>query len=763
MATKLKDLELPRSGEEAENTEEHGLSSLEAEAQNAPDVAPGSAARPSTGEPFESILERRLSRRTMLKGAAGVAAAAPMFSLASSLLVPSRAEAGILDQLTFEPIAGSNADEIIVPEGYDSSVLLRWGDSLYPGTPDLDVTTLGDPARSELLNDPDAPAKQARRFGYNCDFNGYFPLPRQSNNSNRGLLATNHEFTTDELMIAGWTGEPEVVRQIVTDNPNVVGVLKAAHGVSIVEIRRDVVLNEGRFPRRQWRFVRNSGFNRRITGDTPIDITGPAAGDALLQSKADPSGTRVLGTLNNCAGGVTPWGTLLTCEENFDQYFGNFDALKDAAAGDPVLQKYVDFHARIPLPGGQSRRGWELVDERFDVANEPTEAFRFGWVVEVDPYDPASTPKKRTALGRFKHEGATVAVGPSGQVAVYSGDDARFEYIFKFVPDGTFVPGDREANMELMEGGTLYVARFNDDGTGEWLPLDINDPISGPILAAEFASQAEVLVNARRAGDLLGATPMDRPEDIDPQPGTGKVFVMLTNNSRRDGSDGTIVAQGREVEDEADATNPREDNPNGHVLEITERGADPAATRFDWEIFMLCGNPLDPEGNFLTNVEDLTMLPLGPRDTYFAGFADPAAISPIGSPDNVVFDRRGNMWISTDGQTGDLNLPEPINDGVFAVPTDGPERGFIRQFLSGVRGCEICGPEFTPNQTTFFAGIQHPGEGGTLEDPISDWPDRIPGAPARPSVVSIVKTQGLPFIGTGTGVPRRIRRRFGRR
>jgi len=370
--------------------------------------------------------------------------------------------------------------------------------------------------------------------------------------------------------------------------------------------------------------------------------------------------------------------------------------------------------------------------------------FRFGWVVEIDPYDPDSTPKKRTALGRFKHEGATTALAPGGQVVVYSGDDARFEYVFKFVSAGRFNPhGRRRANADLLDNGTLYVAKFNEDGSGEWLPLVFGE---GPLTPANgFNSQAEVLINARRAGDILGATPMDRPEDIEPSPETGKVYVTLTNNSRRTG--GTRDANGREVSAEPDEMNPRSPNLTGHIIELTETGGDAAATTFSWEIFILCGNPNNPDGQFFTTLPEA---PIGVDDTYFAGFADANALSPIGSPDNLAFDRRGNLWIATDGQFGDLGLPAPINDGLYAVPTEGEDRGFLRQFLSSVKGSEVCGPEFNPNFTTVFINVQHPGEGGTLDNPVSDWPDRN-GLPPRPSVVAVIKTEGSPIIGSGVG------------
>ncbi|QBQ55648.1 PhoX family phosphatase [Nitrosococcus wardiae] len=681
-----------------------------------------SQAEPLTpGESIRNILERRLKRRTVLKGV-GVVAAAPVLSLLPSLWTPEGVQAAPKGGLGFTPIAGSSADKVIVPEGYQARVLLSWGKALFSGVPDLDTGHL------DILLTPQGAELQAKQFGYNCDFNSFFSLFQS--HSSRGLLATHHEFTSEELMFPGWPGDDAPVRtDFLRQFPAVVSVMKAAHGVSIVEvIRRDG----------QWYFKQDSPFNRRITGETPMELTGPAAGHSLLQTAADPSGKKVLGTLNNCAGGKTPWGTLLTCEENFDQYFGHLDGLKKQAEKEgekrPELKKYAVFHGRLPLPRGLSSRGWELVDKRFDVAEHPTEAFRFGWVVEIDPYHPDSTPKKRTALGRFKREGANVMVAPEGQVAVYSGDDTPFEYIYKFVSDKAYDPQNRAHNLTLLDKGTLYVARFQDDGTGQWLPL-----VFGQTPLDEdhgFTSQAEVLINTRRAADLVGATPMDRPEDIEANPVNGKIYVPLTNNSWRGAEVNTF--NGRRIAGTADAKNPRTPNKWGHIIEMTEHSHDPTALTFSWEIFILCGNPSHPEGKFLTS---LTGAEIGPQDTYFGGYPAASQVSPLGSPDNLAFDRLGNLWIATDGRPDALNLSKPINNGLYGVPTAGKNRGWVRQFLSGPQGCEVCGPEFTPDNRTLFVSIQHPGEGGTLRKGVSDWPEGK-GRPPRPSVIAITRNDG---------------------
>lgn len=368
------------------------------------------------------------------------------------------------------------------------------------------------------------------------------------------------------------------------------------------------------------------------------------------------------------------------------------------------------------------------------MAKHPTEAFRFGWIVEVDPYHPDSPPKKRTALGRFKHEGANTVVAPNGRVVVYSGDDTPFEYVYKFVSDKAYNPQNRTHNLDLLDSGVLYVARFKDDGTGEWLPLIFD--CSSLDKDHGFNSQAEVLINTRRAADLVGATPMDRPEGIEFNSVNGKVYIALTNNLWR----GLAIEtqDGRQLSGGGNASNPRVPNKTGHVIEMVEKSDDPTAATFGWEIFLLCGNPQDPEGQFLTSLNDQQ---INRQDTYFGGYRAASQVSPLSSPDNLAIDLAGNVWIATDGKPGALNLSEPINNGLYAVPTEGKGRGWLRQFLSGPTGCEVCGPEFTSDNTTLFVGIQHPGAGGTFNEPISHWPDGDGKLP-RPSVIAITKANG---------------------
>ncbi|MCS7173765.1 MAG: PhoX family phosphatase [Armatimonadetes bacterium] len=614
------------------------------------------------GEVLEEALTRREFLRTLLGATIVLGTPAWLGRVAQG----AKVESGV----RFIPVGLSREDRVMVPSGYLTQVVIRWGDPITADAPPY------DPRRQTA-------EAQARQFGYNCDYVTFLPLPPGSRAAGQGLLWVNHEYTNPELMFSEYpVGRP--TREMVD-------VELAAHGGSVVEVRQ---ASDG-----SWTYLRASRFNRRITGETLCLVTGPAAGHEWMRTREDPTGTRVRGTLNNCAGGVTPWGTVLTCEENFHQYFGNAGQLP---ADDPRAR----VHARYGIPRGSSERRWELHHPRFDVAREPNEPFRFGWVVEVDPYDPTFVPRKRTALGRFKHEGATTVVSRDRRVVVYSGDDERFEYIYKFVSSKPFRPEDRAHNLTLLDEGTLYVAKFYPDGTGEWLPLVFGQ---GPLTPENgFRSQADVLLNTRGAADLLGATKMDRPEDIEASPVTGTVYVVCTNNDRRTLS-------------QVDPANPRPVNRHGHVLELFEAAGDHTATRFRWQIFLLCGNPKDP-------------------DTYFAGYAK-ERVSPISCPDNIVFDRSGNLWIATDGQPAALGY----NDALYVAPVSGPERGRVWQFLSGPVGCEICGPEFTPDFRTLFVAIQHPGEGGTFERPISRWPDGT--VPPRPSVVAVRHREGRE-IGT---------------
>jgi secreted PhoX family phosphatase len=613
------------------------------------------------GQTLEEVLALRISRRGMLKT---LAIGGSLVLIGSSLSAVEEALAAN-PGLKFKAVKPTdpNFDDVVVPEGYYARTLIRWGEPLYADAPDFDV----------WLQTPEAQVKQ---FGYNCDFVGFLPLPYGSNNSNRGLLVVNHEYTNEELMFPKYDVENPTRNQVD------VGI--AAHGMSVVEVVRA--------PDGTWSYVRNSPFNRRVSGFSATRLSGPAAGHPWMRTSTDPGADAILGTLNNCAGGKTPWGTVVSGEENFHQYFANLNGLDRNDARYAV-------HRRYGMPTAESERKWERFHSRFDISKEPNEGFRFGWCVEIDPYDPSRPVVKRTALGRFRHEGATFVIARDGRVVGYQGDDAQFEYVYKFVTNGKFNPRNREANMNLLDDGVLYVAKFNADGTGEWLPLVYGQ---GPLTPENgFRSQGDVLINTRLAADLVGATKMDRPEDVEVNPVNKKVYIALTNNTRRGASSQPGV----------DAANPRPNNAWGHIIELTERNDDHAATTFRWEIFILAGLPSQP-------------------DTYFAGF-DKSKVSPIGAPDNVAFDNQGNLWIATDGAPRAIKF----NDGLFAVPVSGSQRGNLQQFFSSVAGSEVCGPEFTPDNRTLFLAIQHPGEGSTFENPSSTWPDRQ-GLP-RPSVITV--------------------------
>jgi secreted PhoX family phosphatase len=609
------------------------------------------------GQEFGEVLENRLSRRSLLIGGLSLTVSALVLK-GCNKLAPAKG-------LSFGSVLSpATATLPKVPDGYEWYSVIRWGDPILPNT-------------AEFIAGKTTRKDQNGQFGYNCDFVGFLPKHYEPN---RGFLAVNHEYTNAELMFPGYSSANPTKDQVDVE--------LAAHGMSIVELEKT---NEG------WKPVKNSRYNRRLTAETLFEVTGPAAGADWMKTTADPTGTRVLGTLNNCSGGKTPWGTVLSGEENFQMYFAHNDKVAD--------EDKKKAHERYGVEKAESRRKWERFHSRFDLTKEPNEPFRQGWVIEVDPEDPTAVPKKRTSLGRFRHEAATTVVTKSGKVAVYSGDDAKFEYVYKFVSANPFNPNDRAANMNLLDEGTLYVAKFNEDGSGEWLPLVFGQ---GPLTAANgFNSQADVLINTRRSADLLGATKMDRPEDIEASPVTGKVYVVLTKNDDR----------GKEGKQGADKANPRADNKAGHIVELIEKDGDHASTTFAWDMFLVCGDPKD-EG------------------TYFAGFPKDK-ISPIACPDNLTFDNDGNLWIATDGMEDALE----VMDGLFAVPTEGEERGYLRQFFSSVNGGEVCGPEFTPDNETLFLAIQHPGSGSTYENPSCRFPD-YNNNPPRPTVIGIRKKSG---------------------
>lgn len=647
---------------------------------------------------------------------AGVALAPLALAGCTTNLV--RGQQGSTGSLAFKPIKGSAADAVVLPPGYTYDVVVRWGEALFPGVPDLDASKLA----SGALLERGAAEAQSKQFGQNCDAIHFFPL---DDRGERGILCVNNEFTDDALMYPGHAGFAGASRgksrSYVEQHPQIVGVSQAAQGVSVIEVVRE---------RGAWKRVRQSRYARRITANTPIDIGGPARGAELMQTRHDPRGERALGTFGNCAGGRTPWGTYLTAEENIQDYFGNHALLqKERGLHDHVVAS----HERFAMWSTHSLYGWEAADPRFDLTRNPTEPFRFGWIVEIDPRDPARAPIKRTALGRFAHEGANSIVAPDGRVAVYMGDDAKFEYVYKFVSTGKFDAKNAAANRDLLESGTLYVARFEAGGAGQWLPLvyDRKGPLNE---SSGFRNQAEVLIKARAAASILGATPMDRPEDVDVNPATGRIYVACTNNDRRTDEAQLAHYRGREIDLGPNPANPRALNQYGHIIEIHEAGDDHTSTRFYWEVFLLGGDPSG--GRLIASVAEVR------ADTaYYAGYTNADEISPIGSPDNLGFDLDGNLWIVTDGPQ-----PDDSNNGCWVCPTTGARRGRLQRFMSGPVGAEICGCEFTPDGETLFLSVQHPGSGGSVTDPTSHWPDG-PGTQPRASVIAI-RREGGGRVGT---------------
>lgn len=634
------------------------------------DACNHSVSNTSSGEYFRDVVAGAISRRQLLRGLVVVTAGGAAVAGCARLENTAAGQPG----MNFTAVAPNVDDVVVIPDGYQQQVVIRWGDPVVAGAPTFDVNAQTADA-------------QRRQFGFNNDFAALLAVPGTPGHF---LLVVNHEYTSEPFMFPGYDADKPTREQFE--------IAVAAHGLSVVEVRREPGAGLVPAPGR---------YNRRITADTPMTLTGPGAGIPAVRTAADPAGRTVLGTISNCGGGVTPCGTVLTEEENFHVYFG---ALADADAQDPVAA------ARLTRYGAKSTvsyRKWEMFDPRFDLVLTPNEINRFGYVVEVNPFDPDSVPVKHTALGRAKHEAANLYVTGDGTVVSYSGDDERFEYLYKFVSakpmrDRTD-PASVAYNMTLLDEGTLYVAKLSGDpsddngaapsGRGTWIPLLRSGPDGrGESLVPDMTAE-DVAVFTRMAGDKVGATKMDRPEDVEACPKTGKIYGSLTNDSER----------GLPGQPPVDAANPRVENKNGQVIEIVD---DHAGTTFTWSLLLVCGDP-------------------AAADTYYGGF-DKSKVSPISCPDNLAFDSHGNLWVATDGNALDSN------DGLFAVALDGDRRGETKQFLTVPRGAETCGPVVTDDLIT--VSVQHPGESDdhSIDNPFSHWPDGG-NAPARPSVVAVWK------------------------
>lgn len=655
----------------------------------------------SGNEPFASILERSWSRRHVMKGGLGLAAMTILSgcglgqsSGADTIESPSN---GSRDALTlgFESLPGSKTDAVVVPAGYIASVLAPWG------------TPLNTQARPWKEDGSNSANDQANAVGMHHDGMHFFAIDGRSDD---GLLLINNEYIDQDALhpngasndASGKRPAEEVRKEI------------NAHGVTAVRITR---------VGGQWVVSNDDPLNRRFTTATVMDLSGPLAGTKHVKTAFSPAGTQARGTNNNCGNGYTPWGTYLTCEENWPDIFVN------RAESLPADQQ------RIGIPADESRYGWDTAAgddserdgefSRFDLTprgEDPAQDYRneassYGYIVEIDPLDPNKRAVKRTALGRFRHEGCWPGKLEEGKpVVFYSGHDARFEYIYKFVSDALWDPTDANPTDRLatgakyMDSGTLYVARFNDDGTGQWLALTPNAPtLSGTTLGNEMGGLAEIILNTAHAGDLVGATPMDRPEWGAVDPSNGDIYMTLTNNTERQA-------------DQLNAANPRPHNANGQIIRWSEeRGSD----TFRWEIFVF-GSPTDAESDI--NRSGLQ------AENQFA------------SPDGLVFDARGILWIQTDNSgnavadyTNDQMLAV-VPSNITAQPSDSSvihaeNQNQLKRFLVGPNGSEVTGFATTPDNTSIFVNIQHPANWPYTDDATQASPQGIQVRPRAATVV----------------------------
>jgi uncharacterized protein len=590
----------------------------------------------------------------------------------SPIISPMANPKAAVPKIGFKGIPVSTADTMVVPDGYVARAMVAWGEPV------------GIAGHMPAFKDDasNTSQEQEAQMGMHHDGVHFFPLDA----SRRGLLTMNHEYVDDGLLhvggLANWSAEK--VRKA-----------QAAHGISVVELEH---VNG------QWNVVRPSRYARRLTAYTPFAVQGPAAGHPLMQTAADPAGRTVLGTLNNCASGMTPWGTYLSGEENWAFYFD---------AGDAPSAHQKRWGARKA-----GFYGWPKFDERFNLEKHPNEFNRFGWVVEVDPYDPSSIPVKRTAVGRAAHEGAWIAVTEDQHAVVYSGEDARFEYIYKFVSRDKIAAGGGKANRELLDHGTLYVARFGNDGKGQWLPLIHG---RGPLTAQNgFADQGEVVIKARQASDLLGGTKMDRPEWLTIDPLNKQVYCTLTNNSER----------GKPGQPGVDAANPRAVNVMGQIIRWKEQ-VDFDGLNFDWDHLVMAGDPANTRAEAKGNI----------KGDIFA------------CPDGLAFDARGVLWIQTDAHASQMYKGELERIGSNQMLACDVATGEVRRFFTGPVNCEVTGLTFTPDMRTAFINIQHPGENASdRSDPsnptaFSTWPDG-PGAKRPRSATVVIQKKDGGIIGT---------------
>jgi secreted PhoX family phosphatase len=666
-----------------------------------------------------------ISRRGLLAGAAAL----PFLSLtqdadAATVGRPLRAP-------TFKPVAANRADAVTVPEGYVAKPLIAWGDPLFDGAAPFDPNTV---TRTD----------QELRFGQNNDMLAIFPAQwtyPKAKDQNAFLLCANHEYFDPALHFPG-------AAQLSDFTAENYAACYASMGVSVVKIERSGS---------NWRVVRDAkpgaGLNRRITPYTPVIFSGPAAQHPWIVAAADkfnaiepgaPAGAVACGTHSNCAGGETPWGTYLTSEENFNSWFYNTGAAADGYKAEPTLQLDAD-NFGYPLLRSTKRPN---NPKQFDLAGNQTGPSLYGWVVEIDPYDPTFVPRKRTALGRKKGECATTALCKDMRLVVYMGDDQIDEFLYKFVTKGRFNPKDRASNRSLLDEGTLYAAKLFEDGTGTWLPLTLaraNAAAKAQGFPHPFKDEGDVVIRAREAARLLGATPMDRPEDFeaimdDKMIGTGAVLAVMTKNPQQG-----FERPGNPRRTDPSAPNRAQPNLSGHILRLDETGGDGAAATFKWGVFLLAGDP-----NAQAPIEKTVGGARLHTDVSVNGVKTFTG-DRFACPDNVVFDGARNVWISTDGSQDVFEG----NDQVLVTTTAGPAPREVRRFLVGPVGSEICGPLLAPDDKAFFCAIQHPGEFNTEGKafnetrwgggaPASSFPD---GGWPRSTVVVVTKADGG-IVGT---------------
>lgn len=700
---------------------------------------------------FRDILEQHISRRSLITKAASGAVA---LTLASTLtgcndsdddsgsnnggttpVDPNKKP----EKLTFTAVAKNHNDIVTVPEGYEANVIFALGDSINPNFGEWDDNNI-----------PSGPSFQFRS-GDCHDGMHYFGLNTSTNRfdesvSAEGLLVMNHEYINQTFLhpkgptkVDGRRPEDEVIRET------------NAHGVSIVYIKKDAATQKVTIDK-------NSIFNRRITASTEMDFAGAAAGSALLATRFSPTARKTRGTHNNCGNGYTPWGTYLTTEENFIGYFAR--STTDDALRTP--EEIIALKRYGLKAGSGSRYGWETAigqvesQDLYDRWNadvkaaQATQDYRngpntFGWMVEIDPFDVRLNPVKRTSLGRFAHEDSACRAVAGQPLAFYMGDDSRGEYIYKFVSTAVWDVKDVNrgyaAGDKYMNAGKLYVAKFNNDGSGQWIELAYGkNGLNESNTTYPFKSQADVVTFARLAGDSVGATKMDRPEWCTVNPVNGEVYVTLTNNSNRGKDYATDAANPRNYTDLYNGTKEQKGNVNGHIIRFKETDDKTTAETFKWDIYLF-----GAEASMASNIN-------------LSGLTDNNDLS---SPDGMWFDPRGVLWIQTDdGAYTDVTncmmlaaLPGQIGDGTPATTSNGQQTlvgakvtdSTLRRFLVGPKQCEITGIAMTPDYKAIFINVQHPGEdSASYATPESNWPatQKDPNnKTARPRSATVVITR----------------------